>query len=282
MLLPWARCEAFRHQWNGDVAMLAPAWGHHLHGSFTASGYVRGVRRMRVLLTARRTSEDEFIPGAHDASHARDTLVVFTGPAGGLQQLVPHRELIRRRLMEILSARVRRLLVDPQSPPQPQPPHTDFVIGVHVRRANRLPLDFREPRAGPRHALPDSWFVRCIQNLRKVLGFAAPVRLFSDAPAPELRVLLAMPNVSLAPRRERLPIADLLALSRSKILIASAHSMFSQWAALFGEMPSLWYPGCAPLLNADRLDYEVETDVEGHFTRDFAGVVESLSLTLNP
>jgi hypothetical protein len=156
------------------------------------------------------------------------------------------------------------------------------VIGVHVRRADRIPLDFREPRAGPRHALPDSWFVRCIQNLRKVLGFAAPVRLFSDSPASELRVLLAMPNVSLAPRRPRLAIADLVALSRSRILIASAHSMFSQWATLFGEMPSLWYPGCAPLLNADRLDYEVETDVEGHFSREFADVVESLSLTLNP
>lgn len=282
-LFPWARCEAFRHQWR--VPMLAPRWGNTPRvpwigrrkdggsqaGSFVDPNWVRGLARMRILLTARRASEGDFVPGAEDAGGARrKTLVVFAGVGDRFAPLLPQRELIRRRLSEMLSAKLRRGLAKQQA---------SFVIGVHIQRGRSSfpssPL-MQDSRPDP----PDHWFVRCIQNLRKVLGFAAPARLFSDASPNQLAALLAMPNVTLS--QEASPVLKLLRLSSSRILLGGAGSSFSQWAAFIGDMPSLWFAGGAPQLQPDIPHFESETDLEGHLTREFSEVVESLSLALNP
>jgi hypothetical protein len=240
-------------------------------GSFIDPDWVRGLARLRILLTARRASERDFVPGAEDAGGARrKTLVVFAGIGDRFAPLLPHRELIRRRLSEMLSAKLRRGLAK-------QP--ASFVIGVHIRRGRSTlssPPLLQHSRPDP----PDHWFVRCIQNLRKVLGFAAPVRLFSDAPPNQLAALLAMPNVTLS--QETSPVLNLLRLSRSRILLGGAGSSFSQWAAFIGDMPSLWSGGGAPQLQPEISHYESETDLDGHLNREFSEVIESLSLALNP
>jgi hypothetical protein len=283
MLLPWARCEVFRQQWN--VPVLAPRWSVPMRwlrrgrravpgggGMFQTRGYVRGASRLRVLMTAKRVGEREFVPGSHDAERGgRKTLVVFSGEGNGLTPLLPHRELIRRRLTEMLSRRVQR---------QVGQQRRDFVIGVHLRRNEKGPVPLDDLWLDQDRVAPDAWYVRSIQSLRKVLGYAAPVRVFSDAWPGDLRALLAMPNVSAAPAS--LAVADMLMLARSRILLAGGSSMISQWASYLGETPTVWYPGCAPGLNPDKPGFETETDAEGHVGREFAGVIETLNLQLNP
>src|SRR5260221_1220178 len=167
MLLAWARCEVFRQQWNALV--LAPRWsgrmawlmrgrrGQGCAGAFHARGYLRGPARMRGLLTAKRVGEREFVPGSHDAQRGgRQTLVVLRGAGGGLAPLLSQRELIRRRVTEMLSRRVRRQLVQQRR---------DFVIGVHVRRRETGLVDAGEMWLEQDRAAPDSWYVRCIQSL---------------------------------------------------------------------------------------------------------------------
>jgi hypothetical protein len=284
MLLPWARCEIFRHKWNAP--MLAPRWTAPKLGpllrrekdkryylrQFKKDGYVTGLARLALLLRARRIGEKEFVPGAADAaSGGRKTLVVFSGMEGMFAPLLAHREMIRHRLLEILSPGVRRQFARQV---------TDFVIGVHVRRGDKPVLERGEPQAHPNQAMPDEWFIRCIQNLRRMLGFAAPVQIFSDGRRHELRALLALPNVKLAP--ENPAIIDMLMLARSRILVTSAHSTFSMWAAYLGQMPSLWYPGETPNLDPDKPYLECQTDLDGDFSNDFGAVIDSLNLALNP
>jgi hypothetical protein len=282
MLLPWARCEIFCRRFR--VPMLAPAWmsprigwifgrgngGASSAGHFTKRGYVTGFQRLSVLLSARRVNEKDFVPGAHEApGGGRKTVVVFSGGNGGFQPLLPHREFVRERLTEILSPRVRRLLAREK---------TNFVIGAHICRGEKPPREELLTRES--QTIPEEWFVRCIQNLRKALGFAAPVRVFSDARAGQLRRLLALPNVSFTPGNP--PIADALLMARSRILIGCAHSHLSMWSAFLGEMPSLWYPGSGPNLSPDKPYLETQTDLDGHFGDEFASVIDSLNLALNP
>src|SRR6476661_1072465 len=95
MMLPWARCEIFHQKWNAP--MLAPTcsrgwltrvtqlgigkWGWPT--SFNRLNYVTGLSRLRVLLSARKVAEKDFVPGADDAhGGGRKTLVVFSGIEG--------------------------------------------------------------------------------------------------------------------------------------------------------------------------------------------------------
>src|SRR5438132_7992509 len=116
MLLPWARCEAFREQWG--AAMLAPPWTRpkigpvlrrerdkrYYLGLFNKRTYVRGLARLRVLLTARRVPEEQFVPGEADGGRGGrgNTLVVFAGLGGMFEPLLPHRELLGRRRERML------------------------------------------------------------------------------------------------------------------------------------------------------------------------------------
>ena len=278
MLFPWARAEILRQQLS--VPMLAPQWrgagipgwrsgkwGRGGTAPFSNRSYLSGVARLRVLLTARRCNERSFVPGAEDTGgHGRKTLVVFAGKGDGFSPLLAHRELVRQRLTDILAPHVHRQLSHQSHP---------FVIGVHVQRS--------AADGGPAATAsdpPTPWFVRCIQSLRKVLGFAAPVQLFSEASPERLRTLLAMPNVTLAEERSGVP--GLLRLSRSRILIGGAGSAFSQWAAFLGEMPSLWHAGAAPHWPSAIPHFASEAHGHGQVPEGFAEVIESLGLALNP
>src|SRR5438552_6258041 len=121
MFLPWARCEIFRQGWH--VPMLAPRWTAPKLGPllrrekdkryylrlFKKDGYVKGLARLGVLLTARKIAESDFVPGVEDAVRGdRKTLVVFSGLEGMFQPLLGNRELIEHRLMEMLAPGIRR------------------------------------------------------------------------------------------------------------------------------------------------------------------------------
>ena len=67
-----------------------------------------------------------------------------------------------------------------------------------------------------------------------------PVYIFSDASDQDLRDVLQLENCSRAYFGSS--IADMLALSRSKLLISSA-STFSMWASFLGQNTTIWFPG---------------------------------------
>ena len=116
-------------------------------------------------------------------------------------------------------------------------------ISIHIRLG-----DFASPGEGmepgePCVRVPLGWYVAKIAALRSVLG-PLPVHVFSDGADDELREILALPN------SHRLTfgsaLADMLALSRAPVLVASPGSTFAVWAAYLGRMPVIWYPTVQP------------------------------------
>ena len=142
-----------------------------------------------------------------------------------------NRELVIQLLNDIISPVIKEKLNDLKAP----------VIGVHIRRG-----DFREPaegeELGKRGILrtPEGYFVDMIKSIRSVHGSDLAVNIFSDAAKSELRELFKLPNVHMVEGNNDL--VDLLLLSRSKIIVTSAGSTFSYWAAFISDAPVIMHP----------------------------------------
>lgn len=114
-------------------------------------------------------------------------------------------------------------------------------VGVHIRLGDFARVSEAEVRAG-RHdsALPVWWYRDMICQIRKLAGREIRVWIFSDGTEEELKPVLSLP------RTQRLTfgtsIADIMALSRVPLLIASGSS-FSMWARYLGRMNCICYTG---------------------------------------
>jgi hypothetical protein len=142
-----------------------------------------------------------------------------------------YRDQVRVALMDMLTdTRLREL--GRQKPP---------VIAANIRMG-----DFKKLRPNENFAklgnvrTPHAYFRELIENIRKMHGTALPVEIVTDGSARELGELLELPNVSMAPGRSK--IADILMMSRSKILLCSASSTFSYWAGFLGECALVMHP----------------------------------------
>lgn len=281
MLFPWARAEIFAHRHH--LPMLAPQWTQpkigpllrgekdlrYYTGLFDNSHYLRGLRKWAALLCRARVSEDRAEAAAASPGMAARTLIVFEGMDGQYQPLFDHRDLVRRRLLEIISQSVKRRLSAEPTPPAPW-------VGMHVRRGDTLPLEYGEPFPPGQfnRVQPLEWFIQCVNNIRRLVGNAdIPVKVFSDARAHEIGPLLAQGNVTLA--RPNPSIVDMILLSRSSILVTTGPSTFSAWAAFLGEMPALWYPGLRRSMQPTKPHFDAETDLWGNVPEAFAPILRS-------
>jgi hypothetical protein len=84
-----------------------------------------------------------------------------------------------------------------------------------------------------------AWFVGALKEARKRYG-QLPAVIVSDGGRFQLAELLKEPDVELldAPTA----IADLLVLSRARVLLGSGNSTFSAWASFLGEMDTFSSP----------------------------------------
>ena len=142
-----------------------------------------------------------------------------------------NRDLVKQLLYEMISPSIKQRLNNLQSP----------AIGVHIRRGDfRIPEEGEE--LGKRGILrtPETYFVDMIQSIRRVHGSDLKVNIFSDASKNELPELFKLPNVSMLEGNNDLE--DLLLLSRSRIIVASAGSTFSYWAGFLSDAPIIMHP----------------------------------------
>jgi hypothetical protein len=114
-------------------------------------------------------------------------------------------------------------------------------IGVHIRLG-----DFKKAVEGIKFGTvghtrsPEEYFVNMVRSIRKVHGTSLPVTVFTDGKKRELQQLFALENVFLSKGNDDL--TDLLLLSKSEILITSAGSTFSYWAAFLSDATVLVHP----------------------------------------
>lgn len=128
--------------------------------------------------------------------------------------LRPHQQLINKELMDLLHPSKKLQFLNQKVP----------VIGVHIRRG-----DFK---LGSTLTELD-FFIKAIVLVRKELGEDTPVTIFTDADEHEIKEVLQLPHIKIAEKNA--DIVDILLLSKSKVLILSAGSTFSYWAAFLSN-----------------------------------------------
>lgn len=142
------------------------------------------------------------------------------------QPLIPYRSMVVQGFHAMLSERVKA--------------ETSGLIGspiaIHVRLGDFRRVGVHEDFAKVGNArTPMGYFCRLVERIRDTIGWDAPVRIYSDGRNSELQDLLRMRNVTRA--KDRNPVLDMVEMSLSKVLILSAGSSFSQWAAFLGTQP---------------------------------------------
>jgi hypothetical protein len=146
-------------------------------------------------------------------------------------QIRDHRDFVRRAVHAAVADEHLRAL-ERRRPP---------VIGLHVRMGDFRALGPGDDFARTGHArTPFAYFEDVIRTIRAIHGRELPVTVFSDGHDHELRDLLALPGVArVEPAAD---IVEMLLLARSQLVVCSAGSSFSYWAAFLADAPALLHP----------------------------------------
>ncbi len=243
MLIVWARARVFA-ELNG-LPLVATGWlrpriGPWLRREDRKRFYGTTFRQPRMVDVAHARTLSALGHCVHEPPVAR----VIGGAERGkvyffeklphslayFDDLRAHRELLRRELPTLLTGSVLTALASADAP----------TIGVHVRRGDFMELKAGQDISRNMARAPLSYFARMIATIREVHGSELPATIFSDGYDHELAELLELPGVSRAPRRA--DVVDLLALSRSKVIVASPWSTFSLFAAFLSDAAVIQFP----------------------------------------
>lgn len=223
----WAGCYVHAAKKNNVKNMIAPTWTQfsfnqwkhndkdkRLYANlFTNKYYINGLRKQVILNTHPKVKVGE----AHNSKNHIKTFVVDR--KASFNAFLHDHELIRNELIKITRTKHKRGL------------EFDFSnsIAMHIRFG-----DFKRYS----RSTELSFFINTLNDIRKKLRSPIKCYVFSDAEDVELKSLLELSNV------ERITfgssIADILALSNTKVLIASKGSTFNKWASFLGRMPIIF------------------------------------------
>jgi len=270
LLFTWARCLAAseRHGWR----MIWPTWrsfkpknwrvnpyDHRTYSDLFQPNvrYVTGWRKPWYLARHPWIAEAD----AMNSTVAPGSVIEFRGMKDFFTPFRNEHALVYSELQ--LIARTQHLAAF--SEPNPSP------IGIHVRRGDFIQrTDYAEIVSDHNSLLPLDWYIQALQAVRKKAGRDIPAYVFSDGTESELEALLALPRVRRVEYGSGL--ADILGLSRSRLLIASG-STFSMWGSFLGQIPTIWHPGklLQPLL-IENPERELEW-APGHSLPDWIGAL---------
>lgn len=256
LLITWAKFIVFSKK--RGMRPIAPTWpqlkiGPLFRGELdkrlysnlfdSSKDYICGYKKLYLLTTLPKIEYSLFVSRSDAIQKtSKDYIVVFKEMDGLFANILADYDLVRNELIKITLDRHKTGL--------------DFnfsnSISVHVRLG-----DFKIGRQETRI----QWYIEVINKIKERLGTITKVYIFSDGTDEELEPIILRCNA------ERLffgsSIADLVALSRSNILVASGNSTFSMWASYLGRMPVIWPPGkLAQKLYFDKPDLEITHDLE--------------------
>lgn len=199
--------------------MFRPGKGD-IHGLYKLWTLYRGWRNRRLIeITA--DSRPALVAGA---------LNVVVTQRWTFRDLQPHREAIRRRLLEITK--------------DPVPPGHAWgagkFIAIHVRLGDFYKVEDPDLVVSAPHGtrLPIYWYINVARALQARYP-DRPIKVFSDGKVEELQPLL---DLGAELYRSGSDMTDLLAMSGASVLLGS-NSTYSRWASFLGDMPTIWMKG---------------------------------------
>jgi hypothetical protein len=250
-LFPWARCEITSRDLS--LTMLAPKMANIRRGAFFRGGidyrhfltktllwdnfnfrnYVRGVKRLAVLLSHPRIPEERVLSEVSAAAEARpaDGLVVFRGYADLFVSLRGENAFLLDNLRRMTKPKWIEQAAEPE-----------YVLGVNIRlgRDFSVPTSAQDMQDRGLILTPIEWFAKAIEEVQKRIGRVSCL-LVSDGNQDALRPILELPNVRFF--RGGSAISDLLCLAKCSALIGTGGSSFTAWAAYLANAPVLTHAG---------------------------------------
>ncbi len=206
------------------------------------SGYVDGIEKFKILAFNKKINQD-------DVESVKDNdVVIFDKFKMNFEGIKKYRDVIRDDLIKNLSEKNKKAL------------DFDFTnsISVHIRLGDfGAPSVDKLKRGCNNTSIPIEWYVKVILQIRKIIGRDIKVYVFSDGSDEQLDDVLKLINV------EKITfgtsIADIIALSRSNLFIASGSS-FSMWARFLGNLSTITYTNQLKDKICDENGFEFETD----------------------
>lgn len=191
------------------------------------SGYIDGLKKTKILLTKKKIKETE----AFTCSEFLDDRVIeFEGFVEAFTPIMHDSKIVYDDIVKNLAKKnLKALEFDGKK-----------AICMHVRLGDFTRVTWEEVLSGKHcSSIPIEWYVNMGKELRRIAGSNVKIYVFSDGTDEELKPLLDMENV------ERITfgtaIADILALSRAGVFVASGSS-FSMWARYLGRMTTVMFP----------------------------------------
>lgn len=191
------------------------------------SGYIDGLKKQRLI---RRRDAVTVNARAYDYSRiGGDSVILYKYFHMDFEDLVPHVDEIREEIVRNLSRKSRRGLEGDMS----------RCVNIHVRLGD-FAVNTNALNAGRDNMrIEIGWYAAIVRKLKDILGESVAFNVFSDGSDEELGELLAIPGVRRVFYGNSL--ADILALSRAPLMVASGSS-FSLWARFLGQCSSISYP----------------------------------------
>lgn len=202
--------------------------------------YVGGFKKVKCLLLNKKIAWDDIL---RHSDLKENAVYVYDGFRMKFDELLEHRIAITDRTVSMTSAKYKKSLEH----------NFENEINVHVRLGDFARANISALNSGVHNmSIPIEWYVQAMWDIRGILGEDVTFNVFSDGADEELGAILEMPNV----RRMNYgsAIADMIALSQSKLIIASGSS-FSMWARFLGNSACITY--------TNQLKEEICTDPDG-------------------
>lgn len=261
LLFTWARATIFAKKNN--YPMINTTWkslkvGPLIRGELDTRGYsdlfeeksLSSVQKFFKLMTYKRIKEDAQV------SVEKNTIIVFEGMKNEMEDIKNDQSLVKEELLKIVRKKHLDAIKD----------YSGKGITVHIRMGDfYTPSSEDEIRANRKNCrLPIEWYIHTIEKIRNKVNSNVPVNIFSDAKDSEIEQILNLPNVTRYYFGSS--IADMLAISKSQLLIAS-NSTFSLWGSYLGQMPTIWFPGTLRIQLFDNPLKEIEIDYDDELPR---------------
>jgi hypothetical protein len=251
LLFPWARFIVATKKYG--LKPIEPTWlqikiGPILRGESDLRFYgdlfsrtpaeIRGIKKIFLLIFKKKIGEN-FL----SSSKLKDEIFVFSGLKNYFEDILKDHNFVRQELLKIAKDTHKIGL------------NYDFsnCVCMHIRRGD-FKIEGWDTSV--------EWFLWVMNELRKNLGPNLKFKIFSDGTDNELSLILKQKNT------EKLffgsALADLLAMSNSRIFVGSYNSTFSMWASYLGRMPTIWpEKSLLKQLHYDKENNEIEVLMGG-------------------
>lgn len=224
---------------------------------------IGGLKKEYILLHSKSISVSKWKP---ERKYKSDIVINYDYFSMNFGELLNYHDLIYNNLKSILNNKSKAYKRE----------NFNQTINVHVRLGDFSSNNDQKLRNGSNNTrIGISWYASVISKLQKIVGNNIRLYIFSDGSDEELKEIFAIPNV------ERKffgnSIADIFALSRSRLMIASGSS-FSLWARFLGQQSSISFPGQIKekVLAENTEGFEIELEEGADISNEIATKIKAM------